>query len=123
MRIEQEFNCLGYFGFGSGVSVQRSQGPQKIMYCNGCPQASACWQIHRARVAEIFPELAKHIDALGREPDGQAKVAAFVKEHQVEPFSMVMLGNLTDGSYISAGMPPQDRGQYTLTNPLKPLTE
>src|SRR5436189_48357 len=97
MSIEQEFNCMGYFGFGTGVALSRamSQGQQPTAgYCNGCVLASPCWAMHRARVYRFVPDLAAHIDKLGKEKDGKRKIIEFIKDNGTEPFMGMMMGNL-----------------------------
>lgn len=113
--IYLEFNCKGYFGFGMGVAVQRAHVIPN--YCNVCPLATECWNAHRARVQKHFPDLCAHIDELGKQPNGQKLIYRFIQKHKTEPYSSVMAGNLTDGSFISAGRAPMDRGEMTLKYP------
>jgi hypothetical protein len=88
MTINQEFNCLGYFGFGNGVSAVR----QKRTYCHACPMAKACWEKHRARCRQMFPDACAHIDELLSKPDGQKKVGKFIRKHKTEPYLAIMMG-------------------------------
>ena len=117
MTIDQEFNCLGYFGFGSGVSATRKQGA----YCNGCHMAKACWEIHRARCQQIVPNACEHIDQLSAEKDGQKKIMEFIKEHKTEPYSAIMMGNMEDAISIIHTGKPKDREKFTLPYPFKAL--
>jgi hypothetical protein len=114
MRIDEEFKCIGYYGFGSGASLARGGNGN---FCNGCLVRQACWEIHKDRVRKYFPELAAIIDKLGSEPDSQKKIMEFIKEHKVEPYSAVMASNVTDGSLIAHGLAPKDRGEMTLKYP------
>jgi hypothetical protein len=115
MTIDQEFNCLGYFGFGNGISIVRKQGS----YCNGCFMAKACWALHRTRCQLQFPDLCAHIDKLGREKDGQRKIMAFIKERGSEPYMNMMMGNIEDAMHVLHTGKPKDRGPYTLTYPFE----
>ncbi len=94
--IEREFKCLGYYGFGNGVSAAR----QRRAYCTACPMAQACWEIHRARCRKFYPDACALIDELGAKPDGQKKIGAFIRKHKTEPYMAVMMGNLEDGMHV-----------------------
>jgi hypothetical protein len=123
MKIETLYNCLGYFGFGSGVDLsQRSPSEHQqgtAGYCNTCQFAQACWQLHRERCQKHLPDICAHIDELGKQPDGQKKIMEFVKKHKTEPYSAIMMGNLEDGAHIACKLPPKDRGELTLKFPFK----
>ncbi len=119
MSIEKEFNCLGYFGFGNGISAVRKKGA----YCNACPMAKSCWEIHRARCKEMFPDACALIDKLASEPDGQKKIGEFIRKHKAEPYMSVMMGNLEDGMHVINTGKPKDRGELTLPYPFKPIGE
>ena len=118
-KIEEEHNCLGYFGFGSGVSLNTGF---MMAYCNGCPLSVACWETHRNRVQEIFPDIAAKIDELGKEKDGTQKIIEFVKKHKTEPYIAVMQGNMEDAGLILSTGKPKDRKQFTLKYPFEKLT-
>jgi hypothetical protein len=110
-----EFNCNGYFGFGMGVAIQRRH--VIINYCNACPLSQECWTNHRKRVQKNFPDVCALIDELGKKTNGQKLIHEFIRRHKTEPYSAVLAGNITDGSFISAGQPPQERGEMTLKYP------
>lgn len=90
-----------------------------VMYCNACPIAKECWELHRQRVKKIMPELAEHIDQLASQPNGQELIAKFVSENKVEPYVSVMMGNIEDGALTSHSKPVKDRGEYTLKYPFE----
>lgn len=116
MRIEEKHNCLGYFGFGNGISMGEGS---KDMYCNGCILKSACWEAHRARVRQEFPDVAARIDEMGKKPNGHKLIMDFVKDNGTEPYMSMMMGNMEDGARIASKMKPKDRGPYTLKYPFK----
>ena len=120
MTIDDKYNCLGYFGFGTGISLAKGQGSA---YCNGCPKSKACWQMHRARVREMFPYLAAKIDELGAMEDGNVKIMEFIKSGGSEPYVNVMTGNIQDGAQVVATGKVKDRGPYTLEYPFKDDTD
>lgn len=119
MTIDDEFGCLGFFGFGTGVSIARDKGSA---YCNGCPKRQACWEMHRARVREMFPDLAAKIDELGAQKDGNKKIMQFIQSGGVEPYVNVMTGNMQDGAQVVATGKVKDRGPFTLDYPFKEKT-
>lgn len=127
MLIETEFNCLGYYGFGSGVMFSReltkadreSAQPKMAAYCQGCTMKDACWQIHRERVQKFVPDLAKFIDDLGKEPNGSEKIVAFIKENGTKPYMSIMMGNMEDGAFVVSTGKPKDRQEMTLPYPFK----
>jgi hypothetical protein len=112
-RIEERYNCLGYFGFGNGIGMHEGAG----MYCNGCPMAQACWEVHKDRVRKFVPAVAEHIDDLGKQENGQQKIAEFVKEHKTEPYTALMAGNMEDAMYVLTSGKPKDRGKMTIPYP------
>ena len=116
MTIDQEFNCIGYFGFGNGVSMARKQGNA---FCNGCTMGKACWEAHRARCKQMFPDLCAHIDELGKQPNGQKLIMEFIKKHKTEPYMTMMMGNLEDGMFVVSTGKPKDRGDATLKYPFE----
>lgn len=133
MNVREEFNCVGYFGFGNGVYLHREGPPgagQPLPTCSECPAAAECWTKHRDRVRTLFPDLMGVLDRLTATGlRGGALVTAYAVEvsalldlppNKVAPPEMhVMLGNLEDGSRIAAGMEPQDRGPGTLRYPFE----
>ena len=128
-RIEQEFNCIGYFGLGSGIHAYRTppkllpgRNEQIAMYCNGCAVAQECWDRHRDRVRDLYPEVTAELDRLYDKHNDTAKaIEEFQHLHGdvVEPYLSVMAGNVEDGSAIAAGQSPKDRGKATIIWPPK----
>lgn len=121
--IDLEFNCLGYFGFGNGISISRSMTAldkvgfnaphSKEGYCNTCPLSEKCWVKHRERVKSHVPELAEYIDMIAAMP-GKIEYVAFMKEGGADPYLSVMMGNLQDGAYVVSLGKPMDRGEMTI---------
>lgn len=111
-RIEEKHNCLGYFGFGTGISLPVS----KTAYCNGCFLSKACWEAHRARAKQGFPDLANHVDEIGTDKKAYSK---FINEGGVDPYLTMMMGNIEDSMAITLTGKPKDRGQYTLKYPFE----
>lgn len=119
-RLEDQLNCLGYFGFGSGYGrLLGLTGADGSMYCNQCPKAAACWQQHRERVRALLPDLCQMLDDLvaKHKGNGPAAVKEMIQRVGVEPYSSLMLGNTEDGSRVQAGLAPKDRGPFTITYP------
>lgn len=126
MKIETLYNCLGYFGFGTGVDLtQRRQNNFNGApgYCNGCQFAQTCWQLHRERCQKIFPDLCAYIDDLAKQPDGQQKIIEFIKQNKTEPYAGIMMGNVEDGAQIACKLPPKDRGEFTLKFPFPKIDQ
>lgn len=134
MSIEQELSCEGYFGFGGGVSMarrrqngRRQNGGQDEheLYCSaGCPLRDSCWDKHRARVARLTPDLVEAFEALVREcdDDGQEAVRRWTAQYDSpDPYSVVLLGNIEDGTAVESGEQPKDRAEFTLLWPLEPI--
>lgn len=134
MAIHEEFGCKGFYGFGAGVELQRLIGPddhpgthpvtKRGVYCgrqnDGCPISQECWDAHRARVNELLPGIAEFIGKLEEKGLKGPELAKMVfDELGTEPYSAVMAGNLEDGSLVSAGMHPKDRGEMTIPYPFK----
>lgn len=114
-KIEEEFECIGFFGFGNGISIERKQLP----HCNNCILASKCWGLHRERAKRFFPDLAERIDNLGKEKDGADKIAELIKAGGADPYMSMMLGNMEDGMLVEKGLQVKDRKEFTLKYPFK----
>lgn len=131
LSIEQQLQCFGYFGFGSGYALAKwgVADDTRELYCGRCSQSKECWKRHRVRVHTISPDLAALCEKIGKEnPQSKDFIRAWLKatdqspKHFVEPFSSVMQGNTEDGARIALGDAPKDRGPQTLTWPLEQLT-
>ena len=131
MRIEAHFNCFGYWGCGGGWEIRNSRREPdgRVIYCNRCPLRLDCWQRHRQRVRECFPDASAAFDAIldgsgeGGE-SGQVAVQRFSELHQsVPPDIVVFKGNIEDGSRVALGIGPKDRGPYTITFPFSAATQ
>lgn len=126
--IDLEFNCVGYFGFGSGVSISRSMTAldkvgftaphSKEGYCNKCPLSAKCWDKHREKVKSVVPELAEYIDYICREPS-KKEYQKFMNSGGADPYLSIMMGNLQDGATVVATGKPVNRGEMTLPYPFK----
>ncbi len=131
MKIHEEFACVGYFGFGSGVSLHRGTAwADGALYCNTCPRGPECWPKHRERVRRIVPDLMKLLDDLAatglRGPELVRAYAAKVAENTghdpstiAPPEVHVMTGNIEDGASVAGGHPPKDRGEFSLRYPFE----
>ncbi len=131
MKIHEEFACVGYFGFGSGVHLHRDQpGPNVDLYCNVCPVSAQCWPKHRERVRRIVPDLMKLLDDLAATGlMGGALIRAYAakvaKNTGHDPSTIappevhVMTGNIEDGASVAAGQPPKNRGEFSLRYPFE----
>jgi len=131
--IADEFNCVGYFGFGDGVAIHRSgivHGQPTC--CSSCLRSGDCWTKHRDRVRVLLPALMKLMDDLVDSGlRGGPLVAAYAAkvaevtdgevspERAAPPDIVVMMGNLEDGNHVAAGLPPKDRGAGTLKLPFE----
>jgi hypothetical protein len=129
--LQDQLGCFGYFGFGSGIQLaalpraddQRNQP----LYCNQCPNATECWQRHRTRVKVLLPDLTALADELAEKYRGPAYIQKFAqmtntpKDAVAEPYLVVMMGNMEDGTRVANSGPPADRGPGTLTWPLESL--
>jgi hypothetical protein len=118
--IEKEFNCLGHYGFGGGVGIQRGNLNQEL-YCSAkCPEAQRCWERHKEIVAGLYPDLTAEFEKRAQVKQGPALMKEWVGEFKIaDPYTMVMGGNIEDGSRVSAGWTPKDRGPGTLVYPFR----
>jgi len=132
--VQEELRCLGYFGFGGGYEItslrlspkEASRGVRGdgSLYCNAaCPDADACWKIHRKRCADLFPDIDveyRRMQEAGLK--GPDLVSAFQSKFDCAPPDvLVMGGNIEDGMCLGAGGALKDRGPGTLSYPLPPL--
>lgn len=134
--LHERLGCLGYFGFGSGYGEAAGWlGPEEVdpatgavrrgLYCNVCPLAVDCWRRHQARVRRLFPDLAEAFDRfLAKYADPREAAARFALamhaegiESPVEPYTLVMRGNLLDGRAVAETGRPTVRGGGKLTLP------
>ena len=117
MNLETSLNCLGYHGFGGGYM---HEDKPKHFYCNTCPLTQACWERHKKRTAELFPEATAVFDALVEEHGGNGVKAADAyhrKYGQSPPYMVVNFGNVEDGIRVRADLGVADRGPCTLPYP------
>ena len=115
-KLHEKLKCLGYYGFGGGYSLVASRDE---FYCNDCPTQTECWNKHKSRVATIFPESTKAFEEMAKEvqgPDLMKQWFDLVKT--ADPYTLVMTGNLEDGSLVASNLPPADRGEGTLPTEL-----
>lgn len=118
MTFEEQTQCKGYFGFGSGLNILKGQ----TGYCNLCSLKNECWDVHKERMAALFPELTevfekkvKELEAVGK---GHEIVAWWAKKYQTyDPYVTGMVGNMEDGALIKYGGKPKNRGLGTLPYP------
>ena len=128
MRIEAHLNCFGYFGFGGGWEIVSSgrEPDGKLIYCNLCPLKEDCWERHRQRVREFFPDACGEFERMLDECDGDANQAMRMYSSAystVPPDIVVQVGNLEDGSRVDSGAGPADRGPYSITFPFPVATQ
>ena len=127
MRIEAQLNCYGYFGFGGGWDMVTNTPPRDgALYCNRCPLKEGCWDMHRERARQLFPDASAAFDAILAESDGdgQGAVRRYSETYEsVPPDLVVNGGNIQDGSLVASGLPPKDRGPYSLTFPFPKAAE
>jgi hypothetical protein len=129
--LHEQLGCYGYFGFGSGVqlvALPRADDTDGVLYCNHCPQGPACWQRHRARVRLLLPAATELADRIAKTCKGKDYVLAYAKavgtppDKISEPYLVVMMGNMEDGTHVAHDAPPKDRRPGTLAWPLVVLT-
>lgn len=126
--LEDQLHCFGYFGFGGGYAMVKyglADDDGRQLYCGSkCPRSGACWENHRTRVRELYPDLARIADKIAQKHHGAAYMHEWLKqskqtaENFCEPFSSVMMGNIADGAAVAHGKTPKDRGDWSLTWPL-----
>jgi hypothetical protein len=117
--LNKELNCFGYYGFGGGYNIAKKK-QYGLVYCNICSQSSECWQKHRERVDQLYPEVTKAFNCLVEQfgGNGQKAEEEWVKMYQTaDPYILVFSGNMQDGGAIAAGKKPMERGAATLNYP------
>ena len=113
MTFEEKEQCKGYYGFGIGYHVNtESRG-----YCEICPLKQTCWEAHRERCRQFFPDVCKLVDEKAKEIQGPELVKCIMKEIGLEPYMNTMAGNIEDGAWVKATGKPKDRGPYTIPYP------
>jgi len=119
LKIEEQLNCFGHFGFGSGWSLAaHGRTPSGNAYCSDCAQKKACWEAHKLRVKQFFPEATTEFEEMAKTMRGPALVKAWKdKYHCLDPYLAVFCGNVEDGNAVAAGLDPKDRGRLTLIFP------
>jgi hypothetical protein len=128
--LEEQVGCFGYHGFGSGYAMEKWGVAPDVngeLYCGRSSQRSACWDRHRARVRQLFPDLADLADEIAATHLGADYMKEWLRRTEqgsrnlVEPYTTVMMGNLEDGAGVASGGRPKYRAQGTLAWPLIPL--
>lgn len=113
-QIEIAYNCIGFFGFGSGVSLFKKQGA----YCNACPLAQQCWELHKNRCRQYFPDVCAFVDSFVNKED-KTELMKFIDKNGGDAYMSVMMGNIEDSLSIQHGQTVKDRGPYTLKYPFE----
>lgn len=89
-------------------------------YCQTCPLHESCWEQHKERVRDLFPDLVAVFDEMVEEAGGRGDLAVkrFHDEFGgTEPYLSVMMGNLEDGILAQKKGQVKDRGEGTLPYP------
>ena len=130
-ELSKLLGCFGYNGFGSGYAVAKFGQPDdtQLLACGRCDRAAACWDRHRERVRGLLPAMTEIADAIAASGvTGEDYIKEFQRQigekdpHQiVEPYLLVMMGNMEDGNYVAGTGKPVHRKETSLTWPLKPL--
>lgn len=116
MNLEEKEQCKGYYGFGSGLNIQTVDG--NAQYCTNCPLAKECWEAHKERSKQIFPDMVKIYEDKKKELNGPALILWFQNKHGMyDPYTSIMTCNIQDGVLIKAGGKPHPRGLGTLPYP------
>lgn len=125
MALEDDLGCFGYFGFGGGYARVKFGVPDDTteLYCSdGCGLRKSCWEAHRQRTRELFPEMTNLAEDVARTHRGDAYVQEWLRRTEqdagnfVEPFCSVVAGNIEDGGRVAAGQDPKARGlRYRFT--------
>lgn len=137
VRIEERFDCEGFFGFGTGYDLGRNEPKRRAIfgepvtaiqgYCGTCPLRDRCWFRHRGRVVFLTPVLTALFEgemdrarAEGLSPTLGYQIYLEKVGGQVgDPYATIMAGNVEDGSRVAAGLEPLERGPFTLPFPLE----
>jgi hypothetical protein len=122
MRIEIHLNCHGYFGFGGGWDMIHNQREPtgQMIYCSAdCQLSQTCWELHRQRCADLFPDaFARFEELLARIDHGPTAVEEYFKLYDQAPAEMLVNGgNVEDGGRVAAGQGVADRGRASLPYP------
>jgi hypothetical protein len=132
--LHEQLGCFGYYGFGTGYALAKFgvADDTRSVYCNRCPVRVACWQAHKERVRSILPAacaLADEIAMTFRAPDYIQEWRRRTQQEDtedgklVEPYLGVMGGNTHDGGHVALTGRAHQRGDSTLTWPLKPIPQ
>ena len=126
MDIEQEVHCLGYYGFGSGWAIARSnQSPYhgQPAYCNTCKRNRECWNLHRGRVHQIVSDLSREFDSLAELYGGPIAVNIFKQRHFCyDPYTTSYVINMQSASYYFHNRPLPDAFIEDPLTPVYPFT-
>jgi hypothetical protein len=116
MKIETEFNCEGYYGFGIGVMMYRYIPGEP--YCNICGRKEPCWKKHKERVADLVPAIVNEFEKMARETQGPELMKRWYEKYKIaDPYCTVMTGNIEDGGSVVLKGKPRDRGFMTMEYP------
>ena len=117
MEFQDKEQCKGYFGFGTGYHLTGIKG--RPGFCNMCPLAQKCWEAHRDRVRQLFPDLCKVFDDKLEEIKDPDKFRAWWIRNfdETDPYLSVMMGNMEDAQTIKRGGKVKSRGYGTLAYP------
>jgi len=128
--LEERLGCFGYFGFGSGYALAKWGSPDdtRELYCSrACRRSTRCWDRHRRRAREHFPDLVELAEEIARTHHGPAYMQEWLARTEqspdkfVEPFTTMMMGNMEDGTIVANGGQPKPRGSASLVWPLTKL--
>lgn len=118
--VEEVLNCHGFYGFGGGWLMSKDGPiPGKQMYCGGdCPISQGCWDKHRERVTRMMPDAVSLFEDWAKELQGPELVKKWFTTFGVaDPYTVVMMGNLQDGTAVESSGIPRDRDEWTVPWP------
>lgn len=138
-RLEEELNCVGYMGLGTGWTLGKANTPQtqkisgKDVYCSAlCSKSKECWAAHRRKMQLRMPRACMLFDAM-QDQHGQEKAMhlwqQLAKEKnklhphmanklpEVDPYFLGMQQHIQDGYAIAQTGKPINRGRWTLKWP------
>ena len=82
MQLFETLRCYGYHGFGSGFEMASTGQPGSKpddksavnaggLYCSrACPMGQMCWDVHRRRVASMFPDISARFAEMAKAVQG-----------------------------------------------------
>lgn len=132
-KLEDQLRCEGYYGFGTGWEMatrgaaNADAGGEDVVvggpgYCNGCSLAQTCWVKHKERVAKLLPGLTESFEDMAKQYPGKELMNRWFKAYHIaDPYSVVMAGNVQDGSWTAIDGKPRDRGAFSLPWPFNQI--